>query len=99
MFLNSLVQEALLPLIQRLLIELLCDLVPELLNETNAIIGRKLSEGFDDLLRIHLHVTPGRDGTADDGGGSPSVWPPVCAGGRWVRIEGDGPRPGAGGCG
>ena len=71
MFSNSLVQEALLGLTQRLLIELLGDLVPELLNETNAIIGRKLSEGFDDLLRIHLHVTPGRDGTADDGGSPP----------------------------
>ena len=71
MFSNSLVQETLLRITQRLLIELLGDLVPELLNETNAIIARKLSEGVDDLLRIHLHVTPGRDGTADDGGSPP----------------------------
>ena len=71
MFSNALVQEALLRLTQRLLIEFLGDLVPELLNETNAIIGRKLAEGFDDLLRIHLHVTPGRDGTADDEGSPP----------------------------
>ena len=56
MFSNSLVQQALMRLTQRLLIELLRDLLPELLNETNAILGRKLSEGFDDLLRIHLQV-------------------------------------------
>ena len=40
MFSNAFVQEALLRLTQRLLIELLHDLVPELLNETNALIGR-----------------------------------------------------------
>ena len=56
MFSNSLVEQALLRLTQQLPIKILLNLVPELLNETNAIIGRKLSEGFDDLLRIHLHV-------------------------------------------
>ena len=66
MFSNSLVQEALLRLTQRLPIELLCHLVPERLNETDAIIGRELADSFDDLLRIHLHVTPGGYGIADD---------------------------------
>ncbi len=54
---DALVQEALLGLTQRSLLELPGDLVPELLDEPGPLADRKSSEGLNDLLGIHLHVT------------------------------------------
>ena len=71
MLTDSLIEEPLLRLTQRLLRELLCDLVPQLLDKANTVTSRQLAEGLDDLLRIHLRVTPARDGTADDLGSPP----------------------------
>ena len=62
---DSLVQETLLRLTQRFPLELLCDLIPEFPDEANPLVGRQPSEGLNDLLSIHAHVTSHRDRTAD----------------------------------
>ena len=90
MLTDSLIEEPLLRLTQRLLREIPCDLVPKLLDKTNTVTSRQLAEGLDDLLRIHLRVTPARDGTADDPGSPPS---PVIANAAY------GPRRGVGAVG
>ena len=61
---DSLVQETLLRLTERFPLELPCDLIPEFLDETNPLVGRQPSEGLNDLLGIHSHVTSHRDRTA-----------------------------------
>jgi len=62
---DPLVQEALLRVTQRLLLELLCDLMPEFLDKTRPLVGWEPSKGFNDLPRIHLKITSHRDVTAD----------------------------------
>src|SRR6266849_2242609 len=65
---DPLVQEALLRLTQRFPLELPCDLIPEFLDEANSLVGRQPSEGLNDLLGIHPHVTSHHDRTADSTG-------------------------------
>ena len=62
---DALVEQAPLGLTQRSLLKLSRDLVPELLDEPSPLVDRKSSEGLNDLLGIHLHVTSDPDGTAD----------------------------------
>ncbi len=62
---DSLVQETLLRLAERLPLELPCDLIPEFLDEANPLVGRQPSEGLNDFLGIHPHVTSHHDRTAD----------------------------------
>ncbi len=54
---DSLVQEAMLRLTQRSLLELPGDLIPEFLDEANALVSWEASKSFNDLLGIHLRVT------------------------------------------
>lgn len=62
---DALVQQAPVGLTQRSLLKILRNLVPELLHEPSPLGDRKASEGLNDLLGIHLHLTLQRDGTAD----------------------------------
>ncbi len=61
---DSLIQQQPLRLTQRSLLELSRDLIPQLLDETNPLVGRKHSESLNDLLGIHPRVTSDHDGTA-----------------------------------
>ena len=62
---DALVQQVPLGLTQRSLLKLPRDLIPKFLDETSPLVDRKSSEGLNDLLGIHLHVTSDPDGTAD----------------------------------
>jgi len=60
---DSFIQQAALRLTQRSLLKLPRDLLPELFDETNPLVGWESSEGFNDFLGVHLRVTSDRDGT------------------------------------
>ncbi len=61
---DPLVQEPPLRVTQRVLLEVTCDLIPEFLDKTGPLFGRKPPKGFNDLLSIHLEATSHRDVTA-----------------------------------
>jgi hypothetical protein len=63
---DSLVQEAPFGITQRSLLELSRDLIPEFLDKTSPLIDWKSSEGLNELLGVHLHVTSDCDGTSGE---------------------------------